>query len=309
MPDLADIYERMANISAVGETGRGGFENQGQIAPDTSGSKSYGVFGLNTMGANPANTSAGRFAAQYGPTLGLTAPIGTPDFDNQWKAVAAQNPDALKAAQLDWYKNEIAGGVSQKLLAVGVPEAVANDPRVQGYFADRMVQQGPASLQRHGQRIIGAYNGANNDPAAFLSNMSAADKANLGGDFRTYLSQNPNNVRGLENRVDKRQNLSLGLTGEAPAATAAVPPTLPAYAWTPGQPQPTAQPQTTPQQSPVSQEAAPQQMAQMQRPSMSFEQIGQMLGLNDTPPVPDLFAQQRKSQMAPPRGFFNMRRG
>jgi hypothetical protein len=201
-----------ANIAAAGETGVAGFGRQGQISPDTGGSKSYGVFGLNTRGRN---SSASRFAMQFGPTLGLTAPVGTPDFDQQWQGLAAKNPEALKKAQMDWFNGEITSKVAPSLTQLGIPDSVASDPRVQGYFSDRMVQQGPASTTKHAARIQSAFAQSNGDPVAFLHNVSAADKSALNNDFVTYLSEHPENARGLANRVDKRT--ALALNGEAGA--------------------------------------------------------------------------------------------
>jgi hypothetical protein len=209
MTGFIDPFEWMANISAVGETGQSGFGNQSQIARDTGGSKSYGVFGLNTWGRNPAHTSAGRFARQYGPQLGLTAPVGSPQFDQQWKRAVATNPEAVKAAQLDWYKKEIAAPVADNLRRVGVPDSAVNDQRVQAYFADRMVQQGPSSIENHADRLKRAWSESGGNPVSFLKNMSGLDKQSVPRDFRSYLAGHPNNTRGLYNRVDKREALSL----------------------------------------------------------------------------------------------------
>jgi hypothetical protein len=209
--NIPNIDPRMA-ISAMGETGRPDFSNQAQIAPDTAGSKSYGVLGLNTWGRNPAATSAGRFAAEYGPQLGLTARPGSPEFDAQWRRAAQTNPQALAAAQQAFHQKNIVGNVAPGLARVGVPEQLANDPRVQAYMADRMVQQGEHSIGKHANRIQAALMAAQQNPEAFLQRLSQLDKQSIPQDFRTYLSTNPNNVRGLANRVDKRQNLALGVS-------------------------------------------------------------------------------------------------
>lgn len=196
-----------ARIAALGETGVPGFGRQGQISPDTGGSKSYGVFGLNTRGRN---NSASQFAAQFGPHLGLTAAPGTPEFDGQWRALAQKNPEALQNAQMLWFNNTVTSKVAPTLTQLGIPDSVANDPRVQGYFSDRMVQQGPASTSNHAARIQSAFAQSGGDPVAFLQNVSAADKGALSHDFRTYLSENPQNAQGLANRVDRRTSMALG---------------------------------------------------------------------------------------------------
>lgn len=215
-PSSGGPIDRMASISAAGETGNPNIDAKlGQIANDTGGSKSYGPFGLNSWakGGDVGATSIGKFQQAYGGPLGLTATPGTPEFDAQWKAAAAGNPDALKAANMDWHQKNIASGVTPKLGQIGVPQEMASDPRVQGYFADRSVQYGPASTEKHAARVAQALSGANGDVPAFIRGMSAADRQNIPGDFRTYLATNPNNMPGLNNRISTRERMAMELNG------------------------------------------------------------------------------------------------
>lgn len=216
---------QMASLSARGETGTADLAKaQANISPDTGGSKSYGFFGLNSgFGQSRGRGSAAQFAQQY-PSLGLTAVPGTPEFDAQWSAAASKEPEQLQAAQLDWYQKNILPRVTEGLTGAGVKPEVAADPRVQSYFADRMVQQGPGSTAQHAQRIAAAFQQGGGTPEGFLAAMSAVDKASLGRDFRTYLSARPQDVRGLANRIDLRQGGALGTTAQAGPGIATAPP-------------------------------------------------------------------------------------
>jgi hypothetical protein len=200
------------DISWVLETGaKSPLAGLGNISSDTNSSRSYGNFGLNSQ----KGASAWEFKSKYGAGLGLTAEPGTSEFDRQWKAAAEKNPEALHAAETDWWRNSIATKVGDRLSAAGAGQ-LASDPRVLTYFADREVQQGAGSTGNHSTRIQEAVRAADGDPVKFLKNMSEIDKEKLGGDFRTYLKQNPGNGEGLENRVDQRLKLSLQ-AGEAAA--------------------------------------------------------------------------------------------
>lgn len=78
-----------------------------------------------------------------------------------------------------------------------------------------------------------------------------------------------------------------------------------AYPWTPGQPE-----QAQPAPAPAPESPQPQQMAglmpqpQAQSPSLSFEQIGKMLGLEDPPPLQPIQPIKPRFPMAPSAGPF-----
>ncbi len=192
------------DISAIGETGRAGRERQSQIAPDTKGSLSYGLLGLNS-----ASGSAAEFAREH-PQLGLTAQPGTEAFNQQWRSAAANNGDALYRAQQEWHDKHIIAPVRRSLTEAGLPETIANDPRVLSYMADRRVQMGDVGLSR----TLTAASRAKS-PEEFIATASATDKVNLQSDFRSYLADHPQNIQGLVNRIDKRAGLS-GLSSGGP---------------------------------------------------------------------------------------------
>ncbi len=195
------------NISGPLESGeRNPLQGVANISPDTNGSHSYGNLGLNSQ----RGASMWQFQKEYGEQFGLTAAPGTREFDNQWRAAAMDNGKALTAAESEYWQKHIASPTQEKLTRLGLPDELANDPRVLTYMADRQIQQGEGSTINHGQRIRDAADGANN-AKEFLENLSEADKAHLPGDFRTYLGQHPGNVNGLVNRIDNRLSASLGI--------------------------------------------------------------------------------------------------
>ncbi len=131
------------HLSTLGETGQSGFnaKSLGNIAPDANNSKSYGPFGLNSW-----KGSAKEFADAY-PELGLTTAPGSKEFDAQWKAAVANNPDALINAHMDWHSKKIVNGLSDELTKAGVDPRLANDAQVQLYMADRKLQMGDTGLR------------------------------------------------------------------------------------------------------------------------------------------------------------------
>jgi hypothetical protein len=201
-----------ALISTRLETGKKNpLEGVSSIARDSAGTKSYGNFGLNSGG------SAQKFVTEYGGTLGLEGEPGTPEFDRSWRAAAVRDPQALHQAEMAWYSGNIVANVGQRLKNAGVDEALASDPRVQAYFADRSIQQGVGSIdemRKHVSRIKTAADGAEGDPAKFLKNITEADRGAIGSDFPTALRTGVYSERGHDNRLDGRLRLALGVGGD-----------------------------------------------------------------------------------------------
>jgi hypothetical protein len=200
-----------ANISVQLETGKTDpLEGVANISADSAGSRSYGNFGLNSGG------SAQKFAAEYGKQFGLTAKPGTRAFDEQWTNAAKSAPVELHDAEMRWYSANITPELSSKLTKAGVSADVANDPRVQAYFADRSIQQGEGSIDRmakHKARINAAFAASNGDPVAFLNNITEADREELESDFPTALRTGVYSERGHDARLNGRLKLALGVDG------------------------------------------------------------------------------------------------
>lgn len=205
-----------AAISTRLETGKKNpLDGVSSIARDSAGTKSYGNFGLNSGG------SAQKFVAEYGGPLGLTGEPGTAEFDRSWRAAANRDPAALHQAEMSWYSRNITANVSQRLKNVGVDDALAGDPRVQAYFADRSIQQGAGSIDemaKHRRRIDAAAKAAGGDPVAFLKAVTEADREALTSDFPTALRTGVYSERGHDNRLDGRLKLALGVGEGAPTA-------------------------------------------------------------------------------------------
>lgn len=196
-------------LSSKGETGKNGIAALFNISPDTSNSKSYGPFGLNSKSG-----SVQQFAKGH-PELGLTAEPGTPEFDEQWRKAAATNSEGMNKAHKDWHDKNIMGGLADSMIKAGVDPSIANDPRVQTYMADRKVQMGGAGLN-----TALLYGRLSNSPEEFIRRVSQVDKERIPYNFQTYLRDHPNDARGLANRIDLRHNTALA--GTDPDLTASM---------------------------------------------------------------------------------------
>lgn len=194
------------------------------ISADTHGSHSYGNFGLNSLPGN----SAWKFQEEYGERFGLTAPPGSAAFDAQWRMAAHNDAKGLRAAELSWHIKHVEAPAIGILQKGGAPESLTRDPRVQQYMADRYVQHGGL----HAQRAVDVAKQANGDPDAFIRMLSEEDRLNVQRDFPSFLAgmktpqAREQAIRGLQNRVDNRDQISRTATpaemgGGAPAAPAA----------------------------------------------------------------------------------------
>jgi hypothetical protein len=198
-------------ISIRLETGKTDpLEGVKNISKDSAQSRSYGNFGLNSQ----AGAGAHQFAAEYGSALGLSGTPGTAEFDRSWRAVAAADPQGLHAAEMDWYSKNVLLPTQGELSAAGLPPELAEDGRVVAYFADRKIQQGPASITNHAERVRAALEKSGGKVEPFLRAMTEADRGNLEGDFRTALRTGVYSQRGNDNRVYNRLNMALAMGGE-----------------------------------------------------------------------------------------------
>jgi hypothetical protein len=204
--DRQSSSERIMSMSARLETGT---ENTAKglsnISKDAKGTRSYGNIGLNSGG------SAQNFVSEHGDKFGFTAVPGTKEFDDQWKKAAADNPKELHAAELEWYDKNILSKVSTDLENVGVSKELASDPRVQAYFADRSVQYGGGSTNKHANRIADSFTQSAGDAEAFLKGVSEADRAALKQDFPSAIASGVYGPKGHEARVSGRESMALGM--------------------------------------------------------------------------------------------------
>lgn len=204
-----------AAISSELETGQTDpLKGVANISRDSGGTKSYGNFGLNSGG------SVQKFVAEHGREFGLTAKPGTASFDEQWRNAAGRAPVELHEAEMQWYRTNITADIGAKLTRAGVPKEMADDPRVQAYFADRSVQQGEASIDgmaKHKARIKAAADGAGGDPVRFLQAITEADRESLTSDFPTALRTGVYSEEGHDTRLNGRLRLAMNVSGDGGA--------------------------------------------------------------------------------------------
>ena len=197
------------------EASQKGSEN---VSNDTEGSKSYGRLGLNTRGRE-GTRSIDTFLSQNPQFKDqLTARPGSPEFDQQWKNLARSNPEAIAQAERNWYRDNVISGTQNRMKAAGIPENVAQDPRVIAYFADREIQQGTGSTanDRTPPRIAQAIKLSGNDPEKFLKEFSRIDSSReaMQADFPNALRTGVYNLPGHQNRISGRLSDSLGMGAE-----------------------------------------------------------------------------------------------
>jgi hypothetical protein len=197
-------YRGAAGVVSQAETGDPslGPKAIGNISRDAGGTKSYGFTGLNS-----GSGSAAAFAATHGREFGLTAPVGSPTFDAQWKAAATGQTEGFRAAQVQWFQDHDVASVSRDLQANGIPAAAAEDPRVATYFADRHVQMGNLGIAKAGY----AWDQSKGDVPTFLRKMNEIDgrPENLYTNFRTAIATGVYGPAGHATRLRTRLNGAL----------------------------------------------------------------------------------------------------
>lgn len=210
-PRMRTGASAQASISVQLETGKTDpLEGVANISRDAGGTKSYGNFGLNSQRGG----SIFEFVKEYGDDLELKGKPGTAEFDRSWQKAAAEAPNVLHAAEMDWYTRNVTSDITKRLSKAGVPDSVAKDPRVKAYFADRSIQQGTGSIdqvKKHRARINEALAAADGDPVEFLKNITELDRAALESDFPTALRTGVYSERGHDTRLDGRLQLALGM--------------------------------------------------------------------------------------------------
>jgi hypothetical protein len=179
----------------------------GAATPDTRGSTSYGLFGLNNI-RNKGKSSIDLFVEQN-PQLNLPDPGSSENpeqvkkFNEAWWNLSKTRPKELLEAQANYFKRNIEE-VAVKPLSVFPPE-IANNSGVQDYMIDRYTQFGNTMIQSAIQYVSGAKT-----PEQFIKLMSKHDKNNLRQIFKnTSDSEFKKLEKGLINRIDARTTNAL----------------------------------------------------------------------------------------------------
>jgi hypothetical protein len=177
-----------------------------QIQQEQNGTKSYGILGLNSGRGASGET----FVEQYGDELGLTAKIGSPEFDREWLAATANNSERLIAAHEAYVNEELVKPARQQLTTAGLGN-VANDVGVINTVADTIVQLGPGLTQ---STLRGVKELNVDTPDQFFDGIEQVTVENVDRNFKTHLSQRPQDRPGLINRLRRRAQQGRTLSSE-----------------------------------------------------------------------------------------------
>jgi len=190
-----------AALSIERETGKpakDAIKNVGQIVPNDPkpGVSSYGIFGINSGGSVQS-------FVKDNPQFELNSKPASKEFDEKWSKISKERPKEMLDAQLKWYEKNITNPLKNDLVKL-VPKEFATDPRVLTYMSDRRVQYGKTMEAQALKQASTAKS-----VEEFLSLMSQYDIANLKDAFKTYLSNHPDAIKGLEKRIREREKSSL----------------------------------------------------------------------------------------------------
>jgi hypothetical protein len=204
-----------ANITIAGETGhRGSLSDRvGQVVPNdpAPGITSYGMLGLNS---GPNSQSIQSFVAEN-PQFGFKSKPATPEFDAEFRKVAATRAQEMYDAQLIWYEKHVYKPTVKLLSNSGISDSIAKDPRVIAYMSDRYDQMNAVGLKR-------ALEHSKNSTTSleFIDKISEYDLSTIEKSFGTAISnaKDPKRfIEGLKARILKRQKMS-GEIGVPPPA-------------------------------------------------------------------------------------------
>jgi hypothetical protein len=193
-----DLVQAILRNTARNETGVDNFSRMSQIQPEQNGTKSYGILGLNSG----TGASMETFVDKYGGGLGLTAKIGSPEFDQQWLSCCAGegSNDSFLEAHEKYVTEELIKPAQQKLTTAGLGK-LNNDPGVVNSVADTIVQMGPgltdSALRQINERGV-------DTPDQFFETLEAVTVGNVDSNYKTHLSKRPQDRPGLINRLRRR---------------------------------------------------------------------------------------------------------
>lgn len=215
-PGTEDIVTEILRNTAINESSFADFRNMGQIISEANGTKSYGILGLNSG----RQASGNDFVRDHGGNLGLTAPIGSAEFDQQWQAVSSSNPEALIQAHREYTQEHVISPAQDVLRQSGLAQ-YDNDPGLINMASDMLIQYGPRLTRANLEQ--GAQRGSTEVPN-IIRDIGQATIENVDANFQTHLGQFPEQRTGLINRLQNRTEQSVKLAGNsrrrrAPATT------------------------------------------------------------------------------------------
>jgi len=190
-----------AALSIERETGKSAsqaIKNVGQIVPNDPkpGVTSYGIFGINSQGSIQS-------FVKDNPQFELSAKPASKEFDMQWSKISKEKSQEMLNAQIAWYEKNITNPLKKDLTKI-VPNEFSSDPRVLTYMSDRRVQYGKVL---ESQAL--SYASSAKTIEEFLRKISEYDIEHLQDAFKTYLSNHPDAIKGLQKRIREREKSSL----------------------------------------------------------------------------------------------------
>ncbi|MFW6286105.1 MAG: hypothetical protein ACOC16_03200 [Nanoarchaeota archaeon] len=196
--NIKDYSKTPYGITALGETGKNTnpIDTVSQIITDTSGTHSYGNLGLNSKGG------AISFWQEYAHCLGLEGTPGDQKAYDSWKKVAKENPKELIIAEIEWYNKHIINPTINEMSTRNFPENIKYNPAVITYLSDVAIQIGDRLRNNLLDEI---YPTTNENAQSYLKRLADYQSSDeyLYSIFKTYLSEKPQNIDGLKNRVTK----------------------------------------------------------------------------------------------------------
>jgi hypothetical protein len=183
-----------------------------KTAVDRDNSLSYGVIGLSSIRTDGKDNSSLDSFIKDNPQFNLPDPGNggrNAKFIEEWNKIPA---DKLLEAQEKWYQDHVYNPATRSLESSGVDSKISADERVRAYMADRANQVGTDGTEKAIKRA-GADKATTSED--FMHKMSEYDKAHLDEQFPKYLKQHPTHRKGLINRIENRESLSLALNPNA----------------------------------------------------------------------------------------------
>jgi hypothetical protein len=170
----------------------------GAVTKDTDGS-SYGEFSFHQSNVMDMLNATGYSKHFQGMQ------VNSPEFNKQFASL--ESPEFSKAQRDYWDKTYFQPAVKYS------PSLVAKSPITAEVVADTYNQYGP----KLGKKILdGAVAGRNLDeldPSEFIRLVQAYKRDNVKGHFNKYLTQNPNDEKGLLNRINDSETQWLAKAG------------------------------------------------------------------------------------------------
>ena len=207
----SNAFEKILSVIAKGEFGVSNPKDPkvlGRASPDTGGSFSFGVPGMNTRSG-----SMRAFMSGWGQQLGLSGDPTSKAFRDQFKRIAEQNPNAMFSAQAAYLQNKYFkkymknGSIKQGLEPHIGP--LAGDLGIQSYLMDMTIQKGNVN------KYLRAIKGLTPDQA--YQKMRSIEMNSMGTEFRSALSDRSSSSRGLQRRIDLRGQAYNSLKGQGGA--------------------------------------------------------------------------------------------